>query len=137
MNDGLLATGTAAFLRNFYRDKTTNVSWAATATNSAGDGAIACLPGFQIFVQKITAIPEVSAAQTMTFQSEDGTVMVGHIASAPTTGSFLTVADWGEEGKPLPIGDDLDIVVSAAGLGVEIHIEAYMRQISALKPSEL
>lgn len=124
------------FLRNFYRDKTTNKSWATTDTNSAGDGAISCLPGFQIFVQKITALIETSAAQSMEFKSEDGTVTVGIINASPTTG-FLSVADWGDEGKPLPIGDDLDITVSAAGLGAEIHIEGYMRQINALKPSEL
>jgi hypothetical protein len=137
MNDGILATGTAAFLRNFYRDKTTNISWSTASTSSAGDGAISCLPGFQIFVQKITALIEASDAETMTFQSEDGTVKVGAIASAPVTNSFLTVADWGEEGKPLPVGDDLDILVSDAGLGVDIHIEAFMRQVSARKPSEL
>ncbi len=132
----MIATGTAAFLRNFYRDKTYNQSWATTHTNSAGDGVIACLPGFQIFVQKITAVIETSAAQSMEFQSEDGNVHVGIINASPTTG-FLTVADWGDEGKPLPIGDDLDITVSAAGLGVEIHIEAYMRQINPVVPSGL
>ena len=136
MNDGILATGTAAFLRNFYRDKTTNKSWATTDTNSAGVGAISCLPGFQIFVQKISAVIETSAAQSMEFKSEDGTVKVGIINASPTTG-FLNVADWGDEGKPLPIGDDLIITVSAAGNGVEIHIEAFMRQINTLKPSEL
>lgn len=125
---GLIQSG-AAFLRDFYKNITKDLSWATTATNSAGDGFIAGASGHTLYIQKVVILVETSAAQSMTVASSTGSVTVANLASGAATGSH--VFDWGEEGKALPEGADLDITVSAAGIGAEIHVEGYRKQTSA------
>lgn len=80
-----------------------------------------------IFIQRIIFNCTTDAAQTLTFQDGAGTpIVIGKSASSPGLGIEI-VGDYGPKGKALTEGEELDIVISAAGLGGQINIEAYQR----------
>jgi hypothetical protein len=88
---------------------------------------------YQLYIQKVTLSPTTYAAQTLTFQDTAGTpVKLGLIsvpATAPTTGgqSAQYLIDFGPRGFAMTLGKNLDIIVSAAGIGGLLHIEAYQK----------
>lgn len=87
--------------------------------------------GHQTFIQKISVSINTYAAATMTFQDTAGTPVKFGLESIPAaaeahvseSGSF--VIDFGPQGKPITIGKDLQLVLSGAGIGASIHVEAY------------
>ena len=84
----------------------------------------------RIYIQKITVSITTYAAVTWTFQDGAGTpVPIAHM-SIPAAASALPsetqfVFDYGPTGTPLTIGEELDVILSAAGAAGRIHIEAY------------
>lgn len=84
----------------------------------------------RVYIQKITVSITTYAAVTWTFQDGAGTpVPIGHMsipAAAPALPSETQyVFDYGPTGTPLTIGEELDVILSAAGAAGRIHIEAY------------
>jgi hypothetical protein len=84
----------------------------------------------RIYIQKITFSPTTYAAQTITFRDGAGApVPIGFMsvpATAPTTGGDCQyVLDYGPTGTPLTVGEELDVILSAAGIAGRLHIEAY------------
>lgn len=114
----------------FNRNKTTyrNVLAADTSTQHA-DVIVPKSAQHTIWIQRITFAPTTYAAQTLTFQDGANTpVPIGLMsipASAPTTGICQYELDYGPQGTPLTIGEELDIIFSAAGPAGRIVIEAY------------
>lgn len=131
---GLLESGTAAFLRNHYRDVTTN--WSVGTADTGTAVKIAGKTGFTLFIQLVTMYVETSAAQSYILRSEDDAIEIGRVPNSTTVGTLVRY-EWGEEGKPLAEGQGLEAVISGAGNGLECHIEAYLKQTAALAPSGL
>lgn len=85
-----------------------------------------------IFVQRILLSVTTDAAQTLTFQDTAGTpVVIGKSPASPALG-IEVVADFGGKGMALTVGKNLSCVISAAGLGGQIDVEAYQRQTSTV-----
>lgn len=108
-----------------YNDKSTVKQIVATDSGTF-DAVIAPKnANYAIFVQRIIFNVTTDAAQTLTFQDGAGTPkVVGKSASSPGLGIEI-VADYGPKGVQLTIGEELDIVISGAGLAGQISIEAY------------
>lgn len=105
----------------------TNVSTAfnLAATATGTKKLISAITGYIIYVQKISVSVFTSAAQSLTFQDNAGTpVVVGFMPNSQTA-PFLI--DFGPEGYPLTESKELDMVISAAGVGAAIQITAYAR----------
>ncbi len=130
----MISTSPAAFLRNFYRDRTIN--WSVGTGDTGTATKIAGQTGFTLFIQRIEMYVEASAAQTYILRSEDDAIEVGRVAASTAVGTKVQY-DWGDEGKALPEGQGLEAVISGAGNGLEVHVEAYLKQTSTLVPSQL
>lgn len=87
--------------------------------------------GHQTFVQKIVVSINVYSAKTMTFQDTAGTPVLLGLFSIPAAAAALVsesgqiILDFGPQGIALTIGKDLNLVLSGAGIGAAIHVEAY------------
>lgn len=84
----------------------------------------------RIYIQKITVSITTYAAVTWTFQDGAGTPVPIAFMSIPAAAPALPsetqyVFDYGPTGTPLTIGEELDVILSAAGAAGRIHIEAY------------
>lgn len=83
------------------------------------------------FMQKITVSINVYSAKTLTFQDTAGTPVLFGLISVPAAAAALVsesgtiVLDFGPEGVPVTMGKDLTLVLSGAGVGATIHVEAY------------
>jgi hypothetical protein len=78
--------------------------------------------GHQLWIQKITYVPDVVAAQAITIKDTTGTpVLVGLIPASQAT---PYVIDFGPEGVPLAIGKNL-VTANTAGPAGQFHVEAY------------
>lgn len=78
-----------------------------------------------VFIQKIVLSITTHAAQTITFRDGAGTPV--NIAAHTDAAAGQAVVEWdfGPEGTPLTQGEELDIILSAAGIAARVHIEAY------------
>lgn len=87
-----------------------------------------------IYIQKITVSITTHAAQTITFRDGAGTPVV--IAAHTDAATGLSVVEWdfGPTGTPLTAGEELDIILSAAGIAARVHIEAYERRTAVSTP---
>ena len=87
-----------------------------------------------IYIQKITVSITTHAAQTISFQDGAGTPVV--IAAHTDAAAGLSVIEWdfGPTGTPLTAGEELDIILSAAGIAARVHIEAYERRTAVSTP---
>jgi hypothetical protein len=94
-----------------------------------------------IYIQRISFAPTTYATQNFLFRDGAGTpVPIGQITvpgAALTTGVNQWVIDYGPEGTPLTKGEELDVIVSAAGLAGRLVVEAYEvgPQVQAMGPS--
>lgn len=85
----------------------------------------------QVFVQRILMAVSTDAAQTLTFQDTAGTpVVIGKSKSSPGLGICI-VADYGPDGIGLTKATDLQYVISGAGLGCVVNIEAYQKRVGS------
>ena len=84
------------------------------------------------FIQRIVFNVTTDSAQTLTFQDGAGTpVVIGKSPASPGLGATV-VADFGPEGTQLTAGEELDMVISGAGLAGVISIEAYEKQVTVV-----
>lgn len=113
------------FYRTYFADKSTVHSLATTDSGTL-DAVIAPRnSNHTLYIQRIIFNVTTDAAQTLTFQDGAGTpVVIAKSAASPGLGIEI-VADFGPKGKALTVGEELDIVISSAGLGGQINIEAY------------
>lgn len=85
---------------------------------------------YSIFIQKIRVNIFTSAAQSATFEDSNGTpLVIAAIVSSPGTG--YQEWDFGPQGIKLTEGKNFNLNVSAAGLGMNIEWEGYMRPTAA------
>lgn len=89
----------------------------------------------QIYIMHIVVSVTTFANKVLTFQDDAGTpVVIGKI-EVPTTqptsvpGEQTYVLNFLGEGIPLTVGKNLDLTLSAAGVGAKIHVEAYQRLV--------
>ena len=83
--------------------------------------------GHTIYIQRIIFNCTTDAAQTITVQDGAGTpLVVGKSASSPGLGVEI-IGDYGPAGFACTVGEEIDIVLSAAGLAGVLNIEAYQR----------
>lgn len=113
------------FYRSYYKDKSIDALVAATDSGTINNVIAPRNANWTVHVQRIILSVTTDAAQTLTFQDDNGTPKV--IAKSPASPGLgiEVVADFGPEGIPLTQGTNLDIVISAAGLACVYSIEAY------------
>lgn len=115
----------------YYRAQYHNASTVyelATGTSGTVDNVIAVkTTRHSIFVQRIIEMVTTDNAATTTYQDDNSSQKV--IAKCPASPGLgiEVVADFGPEGIQLTEGKNLDIVLSGAGKGAQISIEAYQR----------
>lgn len=84
-----------------------------------------------LYIQKIEVSITDYSAKTWTFQDSAGTpvkfglISIPAAAEAHVSESGTIVFDFGPAGTPVTLGKDLNMIMSAAGAGGRIHIEAY------------
>ena len=116
------------FYRTMFQDASTvRTLLAADTTTEHANVIVPKSASHTIFIQRILFNCTTDAAQTLTFQDGAGTpIVIGKSAASPGLGIEI-VGDYGPKGKALTEGEELDIVISAAGLAGQINIEAYQR----------
>lgn len=120
--------------RRVFKNISLDLAFAASQTTI--DNLIAGAAKYTIFIQKIVLTITTDAAQTITFQDDAAAPLV--IASIPSSpGTGVINWDFGEIGRALTEGKNLDMVFSAAGLAGEVHIEGYMKPTATRIPSEV
>jgi hypothetical protein len=122
------------FYRSMYADKTAR-GIVLVADSATINNAIAVRNArHAIYVQRIMLAVTTDAAQSLTFQDDNGTPkVVGKSAASPGLGVEV-VADYGPEGIALTTGTNLDIVISGAGLACGYVVEAYERLVLPATP---
>jgi hypothetical protein len=112
--------------KRFYTNKSIDRTIVAADTSAAHADVISPRNSLHtIYIQKIILSITTHAAQTITFRDGAGTPVV--IAAHTDAATGLSVVEWdfGPEGTPLTQGEELDIILSAAGIAARVHIEAY------------
>lgn len=115
--------------RLWYRDLSQSFAIAAA------DGDTTLLTGkasYTIYIQRIIVWISTSAAQSWSFEDNNGTPK--QVAEIPATPGDSTRwdFDFGEEGVPLTEGKNFVLNVSAAGLAGNITVLAYLKPTSDL-----
>lgn len=125
-----MSSRNAAWYRRTHRDASASGSVAA-ATAGVTDAVAVKDGAHQIFVQRIFVQIHTSAAQTITFQDDNGTVVkVANIPASAPVGSQYEF-NFGARGFALTVGKNLDIS-GTAGPAYAYVIEAYQRQTGAM-----
>lgn len=87
---------------------------------------ITCLPGHSIFIQKVTFSVNVEDASEVRVQSSNATpVKVAEINAPSTEGAFPF--DFDEAGVKVAEGEHVNFSNSAAGMGLVVFVQAYMK----------
>lgn len=108
-----------------YTNKSTTFGVAAADSGTVQDVVAVKSANHTLYIQRIMLSVFTDAAQSLTFQDDAGTpVVIGKSAASPGLGVEV-VCDFGPEGYPLTQGKNLDAVISGAGLGCKVSIEAY------------
>lgn len=121
-----MSRGDYLFFQRFNASRTTDVEVLTGTQNYTG--AITCRSANHvIWIQKITLNISTHAAQTITFRDTAATPLQfgSHLDAA--TGVDSIVYDFGPKGKACTIGKDFAVSQAAAGIGGNVHIEAYER----------
>lgn len=104
------------------------VATIATGDTTAAGVVTARDANHSLFIQRILLMVSTDAAQTLTFQDSNGSpVVIAKSKTSPGLG-LLVVADFGPRGKQLTAGKNLDIILSGAGLGCQVDVEAYEKR---------
>lgn len=112
--------------KRHYTNKSIDRTILATDTSAAHADVIAPRNSLHtIYIQKITLSISTHAAQTITFQDGQATPKVIAALTDAAAGKAVETWDFGPEGTPLSEGEELDIILSAAGIAARVHIEAY------------
>lgn len=106
-----------------------DISGTASLAAAGGDATLVTNPNtaYSIFIQRISVVVTTDAAQSASFEDSNSTpVVAGRVNTSPGLG-YKEVADHGPQGLQLTEGKNFVLNVSAAGLGMDIHWEGYMR----------
>jgi hypothetical protein len=114
-----------------YGKKTYNTTIVAGDSTTLSDVIAARNANWTVYIQSIQFACTTGAAQSLTFQDDNGTpkVIAKTIATGVTGEPYLF--DFGPEGIPLTQGKNLDVTFSGAGLAGSLHIEGYQKLTGA------
>ena len=113
----------------WYRAQYTDISGSGEFVAATDDTTLVTgKTGWTIFIQKIIAYVDTSAAQSVAFQDNASTPK--KIAEIPATPQDETrwEFDWGARGVPLTEAKNFVANVSAAGLAFDVVWEGYSQQ---------
>jgi hypothetical protein len=110
-----------------YHDASVVVPVATTDSGTLQDKIAVKSTRHSIFVQRVILSVTTDAAQSLTFQDDANTPVVFAKSPASPGLGVEVVADFGPKGFQLTEGKNLDIVISGAGLGAQVSIEAYQK----------
>lgn len=92
-------------------------------TTANGGGA-----NYQVFIQRIIVWISTDAAQSWSFEDDNGTPrQIAEVTSSPGDSTRWDF-DYGDRGVPLNAGKDFELNVSAAGLAGFIVWEGYLKR---------
>ena len=115
--------------RDWLRQQYIDVS-VAQGIGTAGTSVTPLIPApkpkYAIYVQNVHLDVTVSSTPTASVQDNNGTPLV--IANLPTTPTLgAHDFDYGDAGIQLTPGKELDLILSAAGNGFTVSVQAYAR----------
>lgn len=117
--------------REFHGDKSTQSQLAAADVSKTG--VLAPRNSlYSIFIQRITYVPNVVAAQAITIRDTTGTPILIALIAASVAAPY--VADFGAVGYQVAQGKSVDIVPAAAGPAGVFTFEAYEKLVGVDKP---
>jgi len=118
--------------RKLFRNVSTSKVIATTDNHSASFLALVTeLPGFSVFIQKVTFSVTVEHNSEVQVQSTDATpVIYAQINNPSTEGPFTF--DFGEDGVQVTEGEGLNFANSAAGMGLIVYVQAYLKPTGTL-----
>lgn len=119
--------------RRVYKDKTKAIILVAADTTQ--DAFLTKRANHRIWVQRIIGYITTDAAQSITFQDDAGTPLVVFTITTSPGDETRWDADYGDVGFPLGENQDLDIVLSSAGLAGNIIVYAYQAPSSVFDTS--
>jgi hypothetical protein len=127
----------AAWYRTTYRD----ISGALALTAATGDTTLVSNAsanglgtGWTLFIQRIIVWVSTDAAQSMSFEDDNGTPrQIAEVTTSPGDSTRWDF-DYGDRGVPLTEAKDFELNVSAAGLAGMIVWEGYARRTAAGAP---
>ena len=113
----------------WYRSQYTNISGNGTLAAGGGDATLVSgKTGWTIYIQRIIAYITTDAAQSASFEDDNGTPkQIANIPSSPGDDTRWDF-DFGAAGVPLTANKDFELNVSAAGLAMHFEYEGYMKQ---------
>ena len=134
------SAGDYQFFQRHYTSK--NIDRTILAAHTSTDHANVINPktaSHQIWIQKVVVAITTHADQDIAFQDGAGTpVLIARWFDEATAGTArpndlpTIVFDFGPQGTPLTIGEELDIILSAAGIAARVHIEPYEKLGAAI-----
>ena len=112
----------------WYRSQYTNISGNGTLAAGGGDATLTSgKTGWTIYIQRIIAYITTDAAQSASFEDDNGTPkQIANIPASPGDDTRWDF-DFGAAGVPLTEAKDFELNVSAAGLAMHFEWEGYMR----------
>jgi|SRR5688572_6392397 len=117
--------------RKLYRDMSASASVVAADDYSVTPlRLITCLPGYSIFIQKITFSVTVENASEVRVQSSNATPVKYAEINAPST-EGPHEWDFDEAGVQMAEGEHLNFSNSAAGMALIVWVQAYMKPTAA------
>ena len=106
------------------------------AADTTQDAFIPARENFRIWIQRIIVYITTDAAQSMTFRDDAGTPKEIAVIEASPGDNTRWDFDFGAVGVPLGENQDLDLVLSAAGLAGNVSVIGYRAPASVIVASE-
>lgn len=112
-----------------YRTRYTDISGNGTLAAGGGDQTLVTgKTGWTIYIQRIIAYITTDAAQSASFEDDNGTPkQIANIPASPGDDTRWDF-DFGAAGVPLTAAKDFELNVSAAGLAMHFEWEGYSKQ---------
>lgn len=122
--------GGGDYLRNrrWYQDVSTTLAFTASTDDTT---LITGRTGWTIFVQRIIVWINTSTAATESFQDHTTGKVIAVVPASPGANTRWDF-DFGPEGVPLTVSENLLWNVSATGHAGHLIVEAYMKQTAVL-----
>lgn len=127
-----------AVQNNDYNTRFQDISGTLTLAAADDDQTLVTNPNtaYSIFIQKLFLRVFTDAAQSASFEDSNGTPkVIAALVASPGVGAQAW--DFGNQGIQLTEGKNFRVNVSAAGLGVLIHWEGYMRPTAASRAASV
>lgn len=106
-----------------------NTSTLLAAADTAKD-IVAARTNYTFYMQRLTYVPTVVAAQAITIRSKTTTTALYALIAASVAAPY--VMNFGDQGLPITAGEALEAVPASAGPSGRFHVEGYYKPTSVI-----